>query len=339
MSDLKISDQDYHVKKGSTLWSVAKEICNKNQNNSGHVSNADIVKEMKSLAKLNDCSDFEELGKTFNKIGNTIKIASESPTSELVASKKNVMQDLKIINNKNILLNKNSCHSTNNNTNETVLKILKTNLEKGKSNNIGIIRNDVSVNCKKAPAHKNIFISTETLKAIDHKNIEIANNPSMTKGQKIAAIAKEELNSKCTKYNRGYTRYTKDSNYHPWCTDFATFVVNKATGNKNLFGHQSSTSSLQHKAEQKNRFAKFDEKLPINKQIKVGDILLMKRHDTGHAAIVIAIKDEQIYTVEGGVSDRNSPTDERIIKTRVYNNKGKDITDNIHTIAGIVRTV
>ena len=78
MSALKISDQDYHVKKGSTLWSVAKGICNKNQNNSGHVSNADIVNEMKSLAKLNGCADYEELGKRFNKIGNAIKIASET---------------------------------------------------------------------------------------------------------------------------------------------------------------------------------------------------------------------------------------------------------------------
>ena len=65
MSDLKNSDQSYHVKKGSTLWSIAKKICSENPSDGGSVSNADIVKEMKSLAKLNGCADFEELGAEF----------------------------------------------------------------------------------------------------------------------------------------------------------------------------------------------------------------------------------------------------------------------------------
>lgn len=82
MSNLKNLDQSYTVEKGSTLWSVAKKICSKNQNAGIQVSNADIIREMKSLATLNNCADFEELGKRFNTTGNTIKIANDTPKSE-----------------------------------------------------------------------------------------------------------------------------------------------------------------------------------------------------------------------------------------------------------------
>ena len=61
----------YTVEKNTTLWSVAKNICKKTDDN---VSNADIVKEMKRLAKLNGYDDFNELGDKFKKIGNKIKV-------------------------------------------------------------------------------------------------------------------------------------------------------------------------------------------------------------------------------------------------------------------------
>lgn len=73
MSKINISGSNYTIEKGSNLWNVAKTICNQ----SGKASNADIVNEMKRLAKINGYSDFEELGKKFGKIGNTIKVSEE----------------------------------------------------------------------------------------------------------------------------------------------------------------------------------------------------------------------------------------------------------------------
>jgi len=77
MSNLNVSGSDYTIEKGSNLWNVAKNICKKTDT---EVSNADIVKEMTKLAKLNGCKTYDELGEKFNKIGNHIKLkASTNP--------------------------------------------------------------------------------------------------------------------------------------------------------------------------------------------------------------------------------------------------------------------
>src|SRR5574344_821241 len=89
----------YTVEKNTTLWSVAKNICKKTDDN---VSNADIVKEMKRLAKLNGYDDFNELGDKFKKIGNKIKVdnavskeTAKKPVQTAHVAQKNVAEQHK----------------------------------------------------------------------------------------------------------------------------------------------------------------------------------------------------------------------------------------------------
>jgi hypothetical protein len=318
------ADINYVVQNGDCAWIAASKILKKDGKEH---SNSEIVNEMSRLAKVNGYKSVDDFNEgCFAKVGTSFK--TDTPSSLNVKKNPQTVQQPP---QKSTSVQK--PHTSEIKYATASFFPVDQIIEWFKKKN----QPPVSPVSKKPEIKKPYSTPViGDLKKIDEKNAKIADS-TLSRGEKIVKIAENEMETKCTKNNKGFSRYTGTSGYQYWCTNFVSHVVNAATKGNCPFGNESSTIRLRNWAKKNNKLLKYDPNIPTEKQVKPGDIILMKqREKSGHAAIVTKAKDNYIYTVEGGVSDKkHHPEDERVIKRRTYKS-GEDITDNVQSIEYII---